>query len=604
MQLLLITFLDSLIRSLPDFIKNKLKSSPTMLSLHKRFIAYRNYLHGRLVAKNDTIQKHRGYGVNLHHTSNFLRSLPPADLPLMVTILCDAVNAKDLERTVSSLNKVLDQIECAQFIVSDKDYKTLTDEISCCAISLSVKSEIIGVKKICDEHLSTPTLVIFLGDEVNEFFVRAIHYFASHQTDVAYCDVDKQNEKCERGAAEFYPDWNPELQLSTGYINDAVWLSKPSDFFCADEFELNREAILSWMMRLAIRDVNNYSIIHIPIVLVTQDIAKRPLLNRAVGKVWCDSAHLANWRYAEFGKIISINWQRPYEPLVSIIIPTKNAHELVKVCIESIVHRTNYKNWEIILVDNLSDDSESLNYFKCLSDNGTVKLIHYPRAFNYSAINNFAIEQSSGEYVLLLNNDIEVISPDWLDYMLGHAMRDDIGCVGARLLFPNDTVQHAGVVMGYGGGAGHAHKFFHESDSGYLLRAKATNCFSAVTAACLLVSKEDFINVGGLDEDNFSIAFNDVDLCLKIASLGKRNVFCAEALLYHHESVSRGFDEHGEAAARFAKEVYALKLKWKNIIAEDPAYNLNLTLTAENFAVIDEPRLSNHISHFKNCERC
>ncbi len=185
----------------------------------------------------------------------------------------------------------------------------------------------------------------------------------------------------------------------------------------------------------------------------------------------------------------------------------------------------------------------------------------------------------------LINNDIEVIDPNWLSAMVGYASREDVGCVGAKLLYSDGRIQHAGVVMGYGGGAGHAHKYFPRYHPGYIKRLIATQNYSAVTAACLLVKKSLFTKVGGLNEKDLTVAFNDVDFCLKVQETGVRNVYCAEAELYHHESVSRGTDHAPEKAARFNRELQYLKAKWGKYIEHDPAYSPNLTLMRENFSV-------------------
>jgi GT2 family glycosyltransferase len=272
-------------------------------------------------------------------------------------------------------------------------------------------------------------------------------------------------------------------------------------------------------------------------------------------------------------------------PLVSLIIPTKNGKALVKACIESILEKTTYPNYEILLIDNGSDEQESIEYFKYLDTLEKVTVLKYPAPFNYSAINNFGVKHANGSILGLVNNDIEVISPDWLTYMVGHAERESIGCVGAKLLYSDTRIQHAGVVLGYGGGAGHAHKNFPRFHSGYLNRINATSNYSAVTAACLLVKKSLFDEVGGLNERDLSVAFNDVDFCLKVKELGVQNVYCAEAELFHHESVSRGLDISPEKAARFNKELGYLRSTWASYIDHDPAYSPNLTLKRENFSI-------------------
>ena len=247
--------------------------------------------------------------------------------------------------------------------------------------------------------------------------------------------------------------------------------------------------------------------------------------------------------------------------------------------------KSTYQNYEILLVDNNSDEPESLAYFEELNQHEKIRVLKYPHPFNYSAINNFAAQQAEGEVIGLINNDIEVITPDWLEYMVGHALREDIGCVGAKLMYGDDRIQHAGVVLGYGGGAGHAHKYFPRYHPGYMNRLIASHNYSAVTAACLLVKKSLFEAVGGLNETDLTVAFNDVDFCLRIRAQGVRNLYCAEAELYHHESVSRGLDVSKEKMARFNAELDYLKSNWAEVIAHDPAYNPNLTLHRENFSV-------------------
>jgi len=258
---------------------------------------------------------------------------------------------------------------------------------------------------------------------------------------------------------------------------------------------------------------------------------------------------------------------------------------LVKACIESILEKTAYLNYEILLIDNGSDEKESIEYFSYLDTLEKVRVLQYPAPFNYSAINNFGVEHAKGSILGLVNNDIEVISPDWLTYMVGHVERESVGCVGAKLLYSDTRIQHAGVVLGYGGGAGHAHKNFPRFHSGYLKRIVATNNYSAVTAACLLVKRAHFNAVNGLNEKELSVAFNDVDFCLKVKGLGVNNVYCAEAELFHHESVSRGLDISPEKAARFKRELAYLQTTWSDFIENDPAYNPNLTLKRENFSI-------------------
>ncbi|MFW9609300.1 MAG: glycosyltransferase, partial [Aquaspirillum sp.] len=219
------------------------------------------------------------------------------------------------------------------------------------------------------------------------------------------------------------------------------------------------------------------------------------------------------------------------------------------------------------------------------AEDARVKVLRYDHPFNYSAINNFGVQHARGSIVGLVNNDVEVISPDWLTEMVRHASRPDIGCVGAKLYYSNGKIQHAGVILGIGDVAGHAHKYFGRNQHGYFSRLKLVQNFSAVTAACLLVRCDVYEAAGGLDENNLHVAFNDVDFCLKVRQAGYRNLWTPYAELYHHESISRGHEDTPEKQARFNKEVDFMKNKWSDILLSDPSYNFNLTNTCEDFSI-------------------
>jgi len=269
-------------------------------------------------------------------------------------------------------------------------------------------------------------------------------------------------------------------------------------------------------------------------------------------------------------------------PKVSIIIPTRNHQAILRQCIDSIRAKTSYSNYEIVVIDNLSDDDESLRYFAELEKSG-VRVLRYDLPFNYSAINNFAVERVDGTVVALLNNDIEVITSDWLTEMASHALRPDIGAVGAKLYYGNDTIQHGGVIVGLGGVAGHSHKHLPRDNPGYFRRLFLTQNLSAVTGACLVVRRDNYLKVGGLDEANLTIAFNDVDFCLKLWAIGLRNVWTPHAEFYHHESASRGPEDSPEKIDRFRKEIAFMKAKWGDRLKRDPYYSPILTLDWENF---------------------
>ena len=275
-----------------------------------------------------------------------------------------------------------------------------------------------------------------------------------------------------------------------------------------------------------------------------------------------------------------------------MIIPTRNGLQLTRQCIESIVEKTTYPDYEIIVIDNGSDDPDTLRYFETLKADDRIRVIRDERPFNYSALNNAGVKQAHGDIIGLLNNDLEVISPEWLTEMVSHALRPEVGAVGARLWYPDDTLQHGGVILGIGGWAGHAHKGFSKGSPGYVGRMSLISDFSAVTAACLVVQKKRFEAVGGLNETELQVACNDVDLCLRLREAGYRNVFTPYADLYHHESATRGFEDTPEKKARFEKERQYMIQRWGSVMSNDPAYNPNLTLDHEDFSLAWPPRVA------------
>lgn len=269
------------------------------------------------------------------------------------------------------------------------------------------------------------------------------------------------------------------------------------------------------------------------------------------------------------------------EPLVTIIIPNKDHKKELKTCVDSLFEKTSYQNFEILIIENNSTGKEIFAYYKELeAAHENVRVLTWEKEFNYSAINNFGAEHARGEYLLLLNNDIEVKTENWMEEMLSYCQREDVGIVGAKLLFPNEKIQHAGVILGMGpsGTAGHLFYNFPGDQFVYAGRSQTTQDLSAVTAACMMVKKELYQKVGGMDEA-FQVAFNDIDFCLRVRETGKLVVFQAYAELYHHESLTRGYETSQKNKKRFKEEIKLFKTRWKDILeAGDPYYNPNLTL--------------------------
>ncbi len=290
-----------------------------------------------------------------------------------------------------------------------------------------------------------------------------------------------------------------------------------------------------------------------------------------------------------FASTYHVDYVLTRTPLVSILIPNKDHTEDLDKALRSIVEKTDYPAYEVLIVENNSTQPQTFAYYDSLSHNAAFsrcRVLRYEGGFNFSAINNFARAQAKGELLLLLNNDVEVINPGWLTEMVKLCIQPGVGIVGAKLYYPDDTIQHAGVITGLGGYAGHSHKYARRASGGYMFRLSTVQDFSCVTAACLLCRAEVYDAVDGLDE-GFTVAFNDVDFCLRVRKAGWRVVWTPYAELYHYESKSRGLDTKGPAKERFEGERRRLKQRWGDALLHDPFYNPNLTLDREDFSEND-----------------
>jgi len=421
--------------------------------------------------------------------------------------------------------------------------------------------------------------------------------------EIVYSDEDKIDRDGKRCDPHFKPEWNRELLYGRNYVSHlGVYrrglVTSVGGFRAGFDGSQDYDLLLRCIERIDASDI-----VHVPHVLYHWRMATASTAATEGAKDYTTDATLRALREhlerrgvpAEVSShkpsFFRVHWPLPPEPpLVSVIVPTRNGGPILRRAIESILAKTLYPNLELIVVDNQSSQAETLAYLDELARRPSVEVVRYDHPFNFAAINNFAVARARGPVIALVNDDVEVISPSWLDEMVALAVRADTGCVGAKLYYPNDTIQHAGVVTGLGGVAGHSHKHAPSASAGYAGRLWIPQEVSAVTAACLVMRKSVFDEVGGFDAEHLAVAFNDVDLCLRTRAAGYRNVFTPFAELYHHESVSRGSDESPENRGRFAREVDLMKTRWRAELERDPAYSVHLTLDREDFSLATRAR--------------
>lgn len=404
--------------------------------------------------------------------------------------------------------------------------------------------------------------------------------------DIVYCDSDRIDDDDRRHDPHFKPEWSPDTLMSRAYIGRLA-LMRRTLVLAAGGFRATFEGSHEWELLLRLAD-RSHRFARLADVLYH---VRSPQPVRPAG----DAAMLAEVmaRRGEPGSVATTLHAGTYvvryalrgTPHVTIVVPTRDGAEDVERALTSLFERSTYPAYDVLLVDNGSTDSVALALFERLAaQEPRLRVIRDDSPFNYSRLNNAAAAQATGDYLIFLNNDTEVISPDWIEALLGQAQRPTIGAVGALLLYPEGRVQHAGVVLGLGGCAGHSHKLYDADDGGYFGALAGVTNYSAVTAACLAVRRDLFAAVGGFDE-RLAIAYNDTDLCLRLLALGKRNVYAPDARLYHYESKSRGADADATRAKRFAEEKRLLVERWRIGVVDDPYYNPNLTLAEENFSI-------------------
>ncbi|HAA32543.1 MAG TPA: family 2 glycosyl transferase [Cyanobacteria bacterium UBA8553] len=418
------------------------------------------------------------------------------------------------------------------------------------------------------------------------------------EADMIYSDEDKIDDNNQLREPFFKPDWCPDSFLSRMYTCH-LGIYRRSLITAIGGFRAGYEGSQDYDLVLRFTEKTE-KIFHIPKILYHWRIHAASTASSLNSKTYAvDAAKKALseaiQRRGEHGVLTPapgpngyylIRYHIQSTDLVSIIIPTKNLGKILDNCLNSIFEKTTYPKYEVILIDNGSTEEETFNVIKQWKDRKPEQFRCYSLdiPFNYSKLNNFAVQNSNGKYLLFLNNDTEVVTPDWIDAMIEQAQRPSIGAVGTLLLYPDNTIQHAGVVAGIGGVGSHSHKHFQVGSPGYFNHINTVNNFSAVTAACLMCRRDVFEEVGGFEEE-LPVAFNDVDFCFKLVEKGYKNVYLPHVVLYHYESKSRGLEDTPEKLARIIRETIYMQNKWKKIIDNDPCYNPHLTRKAENYSI-------------------
>ena len=444
------------------------------------------------------------------------------------------------------------------------------------------------------DDLLTEHALFWVADAINQ----------NPEAGLIYSDEDKLDAKGQRFAPYFKCELNLELLLAQNMISH-LSVYRSDLLKTLNGFRLGFEGAQDYDLVLrAVEQLNPQQVVHIPRVLYHwRAIPGSTALAADEKNYAADTGRLAVAEHLKRRGLAAVVTAAPEAPqfnrvrfvlpdplpLVSVIIPTRDLVDLLSTCIESIFRLTTYPAFEIIIIDNGSSETATADFFASLPAD-RVKVVRDDSPFNFSALNNRGAKVARGDLLCLMNNDIEIITPDWLEEMVSFAVQSEIGCVGARLWYPDGRLQHGGVIVGLGGVAGHSHKYALKGLSGYFKRSVLHQSLCAVTAACIVVRRSCFEAVNGLDE-NFAVAFNDVDFCLRIKEAGYRNVWTPCAEMIHHESVSRGQNDTPDKQALFASEVQKMKGRWGEKLLVDPAYSPNLTLDYEDFSLAWPPRV-------------
>jgi GT2 family glycosyltransferase len=444
-------------------------------------------------------------------------------------------------------------------------------------------------------------------DELSDHALYMIAEALNESPDLAmiYSDEDKIDTRGTRFDPWFKTDWNPDLMLSQNVVVHLAAYRR-STLIEAGGFRTGFEGSQDYDTALRVAGRIELSRIkHLPFILyhwraiegsVALATGEKTYPYEAAVRAIADhlrrtgrDAMVSREPHAGYYRV---KWPLPTEPpRVTLVVPTRDRADLLRIAIESILAKTDYANFDLLVIDNASTAPDATAYLADLATRKNVRVLRYDAPYSFAALNNWAVRQTDSPLIAFVNNDVEITSPGWLAELVSHALRPDVGAVGAKLYYPNGTIQHAGIVVGIGGLAGHPHVGLPRGELGYFGRAAVTQNFSAVTAACMVVRRDVFADVGGFDEQNFAVAFNDVDLCLRLRRAGYSIVWTPYAELIHHESASLGSAQGGDRAEQFERECRNLRARWAGTMLHDPFYNPNLTITGGDFAPAFPPRV-------------
>lgn len=510
--------------------------------------------------------------------------------------ICVMIDAKgavpdDIE---ISLNSVEEQIYKNWEVFVDETIASDSNSVS--VIAHNGNQALPLLQNAIEKTTSDVFVLIKAGDRISSEALFAVAWvFAHSPTTIAlYSDQDVIDHNGQRTDPWCKGDWSPDHALGQAYTLylGALRREALSSMNKRSSSEsLTASFYAAWALLATLDEAN---VLHLPMILYhsKQSGGNEPeeFTTVASSVIGAKGKHLKMERIPQYG------WRRVLWPIaeplprITLCIPTRDRVDLLSNCVEGLLHRTDWPNLEVIIVDNGSVEPETLAYMRDIIDDKRVKVIRYDGEFNFSRLNNIGASHASGLLFGLINNDLLVKDSNWLRIMASHAVRPNVGAVGALLYYGDDTIQHAGVVLGIGGVASHIHKRLPMGKPGYYGRTVVTQDVSSVTGACLLTRLDLYLDIGGLDEASFPVAYNDIDFCLKVRSRGLRVILAPDAQLYHLESLSRGLDNDPAKRARLARDKALMNERWGSILMTDPFYNPNLSLTATDCRLAWPPR--------------